>query len=90
MSGSENPLSPDESSATEILVERVDESNLPAPFSWGRVIPAHHSPGPVAALHPADVLVGHEVGGRPRVVHSRPLLAGTPSLEWEVWADELQ
>ena len=52
--------------------------------------PPDHPAGPVAALHPTDVLVGHQVGGRAGVVHGGLVLAGTPSLEGEVRTDELQ
>ena len=90
VSRSEDPLCANESSATEVLVERVDESHLPAPLARGRVLPAHHPAGPVAALHSTDVLVGHQGGRRPLLHQGGVVLVLGLGLEGEVGADELQ
>ena len=92
VSGSEDPLSANESPATQILVEGVDERHLPAPLPGGGVLPSHHPARPVTALHPADVLVGHqaEVVGRPLLQHGGVVLARALGLEGKVGADELQ
>ena len=70
MGGSEDPLSAYEGTTTQVLVERVDEGDLPAPLAGSAVPPAHHPPGPVTPLHPAHVLVGHQTGGPLRVIEA--------------------
>jgi len=61
--GSQYPLGTYESSPTQVLVEGVDESNLPAPLTGYCVLPPHHPPTTVGTLHPTHVLVGHHVAG---------------------------
>lgn len=61
MSCCKDPLGADEGAAAEILIERVDEGNLPAPLSGNRVLSTHNPAGPVRALHAAHELVGDGV-----------------------------
>ncbi len=74
MSGSENPLSSNEGSTTKVLIERVDQGDVPAPLTRGSILTAHNSAAAVGTLDSADVLVGdgmlegRPIGGREWVV----------------------
>lgn len=61
MSSRQDPLSSDQGSTAEVLVEGVDEGHLPAPLARSSVFPADYSAASVGPLHAADVLVGHGV-----------------------------
>ena len=67
---SEDPLGADQRTATEILVQRVDQGHLPAPLPGGAVCAPHHASLPpprvllalpIGALDPTNVLVGDGV-----------------------------
>ena len=69
MGSGEDPLGADKGAAAEILVERVDEGDLPAPLVRVGVLAAYDSGGSIeatcldrcarCALHPAHVLAVH-------------------------------
>ena len=94
MGSSEDPLCANERSPTQILVEGVDEGDLPAPLPGGGVVPAHHTARPVGPLDTAHVLVGHQAGRRPLLVDGghggRDLVVLLARGEREVGADKLQ
>ena len=80
MCGGEDPLSSDEGSSAEVLVEGVDEGHLPAPLGRVRVFAADDARRPRGGarpgssgrpFHAADVLAVHWRPRRTRHAHRR-------------------
>lgn len=74
MSGCQDPLGADQGSTAQILVQRVDQSHLPAPFTRSTVLATDHPSGPVRALDTTHVLVGDGVlQGGPEILDCQRL-----------------
>ena len=58
MGGRQHPLGADERAAAEVLIERIDQGHLPAPFGGGGVLAADDATRSVGAFDAADVTVG--------------------------------
>lgn len=66
--GRQHPLGADQRAAAQVLVQRVDERHLPAPFGRVRVFAADHSgrPRPGRSLYAAHVFAVRGRLGRHR------------------------
>jgi hypothetical protein len=75
----EYPLSANECTATEVLVQWVDERHLPTPLCWVTILPTHNTILPVPAtsrpLHSTHILAVHRWTGR----------CGTA--KWRTWSE---
>merc|ERR1719410_904949 len=71
----ENPLGSYESPTAEILVERVNQGDLPAPFAGNGVLTTDYTTASVGSFHSADILVGDNVARRSLLLHHMIMLA---------------
>lgn len=71
---SQHPLCSDQSSPAQILVQRIDERDLPTPFGRFSILASHHSSHSFSnrSFDPADVfIVNRSTRGRRRKVSSQ-------------------